>query len=236
MRTLKYFLVVTVAGLSTLFYSLAYANLLVNGSFEDPPVAVQKGFHGGTSFSGWNVSGIQSAIMNNNVGPSWTLAAIWPQAQDGSQYLYLNDWGNTNTSISQSVNLDGGTYSFSFYLNGLVNGLGTTFDYSPSVILDLSGPGGVLLATTVYGIDNRTWTAFDFDFSVATSGIYSLTFTAPSTPVLPVGQNYNFIALDHVELIASPVPEPETYAMMLAGLCLLGVMARRRKDLQQKKC
>ncbi len=31
----------------------------------------------------------------------------------------------------------------------------------------------------------------------------------------------------------SPVPEPESYAMMLVGLCLLGVMARRRKALQQ---
>ena len=31
-------------------------------------------------------------------------------------------------------------------------------------------------------------------------------------------------------LVAAPVPEPETYAMMLAGLGLLGVVARRRKQ------
>ncbi len=30
--------------------------------------------------------------------------------------------------------------------------------------------------------------------------------------------------------VAAPIPEPETYAMMLAGLGLLGVMARRRKQ------
>ena len=31
--------------------------------------------------------------------------------------------------------------------------------------------------------------------------------------------------------VMAPVPEPETYAMMLAGLGLLGVMARRRKQI-----
>ena len=30
-------------------------------------------------------------------------------------------------------------------------------------------------------------------------------------------------------MITAAVPEPETYAMMLAGLGLLGVAARRRK-------
>lgn len=33
--------------------------------------------------------------------------------------------------------------------------------------------------------------------------------------------------------IASPVPEPETYAMILAGLALIGVTARRRRQDQQ---
>ena len=31
----------------------------------------------------------------------------------------------------------------------------------------------------------------------------------------------------------SPVPEPETYAMLLAGLCLIGFMARRREDFNE---
>jgi hypothetical protein len=35
------------------------------------------------------------------------------------------------------------------------------------------------------------------------------------------------------ELTISPVPEPETYAMMLAGLGLLGLAARRRKQISK---
>lgn len=36
--------------------------------------------------------------------------------------------------------------------------------------------------------------------------------------------------IDFLDTPAAPVPEPETYAMMLAGLGLLGVVARRRKQ------
>jgi hypothetical protein len=32
--------------------------------------------------------------------------------------------------------------------------------------------------------------------------------------------------------VSVPIPEPETYAMLLAGLGLLGVVARRRKQQQ----
>jgi hypothetical protein len=38
--------------------------------------------------------------------------------------------------------------------------------------------------------------------------------------------------LDNVNLQANVVPEPETYAMLLAGLGLLGFMARRRKEVR----
>ena len=39
-----------------------------------------------------------------------------------------------------------------------------------------------------------------------------------------VDQNYR------IEMVTAPIPEPETYALMLAGLGLVGFMARRRKQ------
>ena len=33
-----------------------------------------------------------------------------------------------------------------------------------------------------------------------------------------------------IELVTAPIPEPETYALMLAGLGVVGFMARRRKQ------
>jgi hypothetical protein len=45
----------------------------------------------------------------------------------------------------------------------------------------------------------------------------------------PYSDNLGGISLS-VNSVAAPVPEPETYAMMLAGLGLLGVFARRKKQ------
>ena len=55
---------------------------------------------------------------------------------------------------------------------------------------------------------------------------------------ISIFEENDLIRLDHIKLksdnkympITSPVPEPETYAMMLAGLALIGLTARRRKE------
>lgn len=36
------------------------------------------------------------------------------------------------------------------------------------------------------------------------------------------------MGINNIKLTITPVPEPETYAMMLIGLGLLGVVARRK--------
>lgn len=104
---------------------------------------------------------------------------------------------------------------------------------------------GLTLLRDLTGTLPVTWTHFDvslnasgawrvgntFSGAIATdaqilavlTGLDALWINAEHfTPVKEV------IALDNV-VLAAPVPEPETYAMMLAGLGVLGAAARRRK-------
>jgi hypothetical protein len=66
---------------------------------------------------------------------------------------------------------------------------------------------------------------------------WSLTFSSRQDPFLgtpPVALNVQSLTKDGVTSAwytpTSPVPEPETYAMLLAGLGLMGFVARRRRN------
>ena len=60
-----------------------------------------------------------------------------------------------------------------------------------------------------------------------------ITYTGPSGNFpfeLVYGECCGGPAVLQVDLPLNPIPEPETYAMLLAGLGILGFMARRRKE------
>ena len=61
-------------------------------------------------------------------------------------------------------------------------------------------------------------------YSLNTGDVYRLYF---GSTVLPPTFS-NSLTVDNVT-VAAVVPEPETYAMMLAGLGALGMMSRRRR-------
>ncbi len=126
-------------------------------------------------------------------------------ARSGS-FAALNNYGG----IGEVTKAGGGTFSFeSLWLRSWQ---GTT---SSGII---SGWLNGVQVGSVGGVRTTTWAQFTGNFA--------------SIDTLRIDFG-NFFLLDDISLNSaniSPVPEPETYAMLLAGLGLMGGMARRRKQ------
>lgn len=69
---------------------------------------------------------------------------------------------------------------------------------------------------------------FDADSALITPGTASGFYVNLHNALYPAGAIRG--ELKHVGTVSLPVPEPETYALMIAGLGAVGFMARRRKQ------
>lgn len=118
------------------------------------------------------------------------------------------------------VNIDP---EITFHWNSPVNVTSVTFYFD-----DSNGAGGVSAPSSV-DVNGTNFPIADpvgsAPFSFVASG---LSFTGNDLAVT-IHRNNAWVFLSEVQFNVSPVPEPETYAMLLAGLGLLGFTARRKK-------
>lgn len=186
----------------------AATNLVVNGSFEQ--VSATNFQNSGTwgtypSITGW-IGGPNIEVRDNVAGA----------AQDGSNFVELDT--NANSSMFQVVNASG-WYNFSFWYSarpGVAAGSNTL----GFVFGSLSGQ---VLGNTAGAPSGNVWQ--HYSTTVQVFGPTPLIFYAAGRSDSVGG------SLDNVSVsVATSVPEPESYAMMLAGLGLMGAIARRRKS------
>ena len=111
----------------------------------------------------------------------------------------------TSAVSLEQPNLDGS--GFDYFIEGGSFGL-----YSDA---DGDGMGGTLISQTTFGGDSTSLSA---DGIAAGSYYWAVAGNASGD----LGGIYNFTTN------TAPIPEPETYALMLAGLGLLGFVGKRR--------
>jgi hypothetical protein len=201
---------------------------VVNGSFETP--AVTPGTFtlfsaGGSGFSGWGVvgpSGTNVAIVSGTFAQN----GVTFEAQAGNQWLDLTgDNSNSSEGVSQTVATTAGhLYEVTFYVGNTTGG--GIFGSSSTVRLSVNGVAALSAVNSMVNATGLSWQQFTYDF---TAGGASTTLAFVNGD--PASDNSN--GLDNVALVdrgIAAVPEPDTYALMLAGLAALGVGVRRRRD------
>lgn len=185
----------------------AAIELVSNGSFEsiDGHTTLASGqWNIYNNITGWSGIGHGIEVRNNVAGTAF----------DGKYFVELDT--TANSAMQQSIATAAGkNYTLSF-----------AFENRPGVALKSEGIevfwNGV--SQGVYN-DSTNWKTVTLNVK-GIAGNSLLKFAAVGT-----SDSYG-TSLDKVSLVAAPVPEPETYAMLLAGLAMVGVVVRRRKAAQ----
>lgn len=173
--------------------------------------AIDEGTHDYTSI--WQATG---------GNPGGYLQGNEPAAYGGDGYFnapasWLGNWSA----------YAGGTISYDIKV---ISGSSVFFD--PDVIIS-NGSNSVSWATTVSPYNpSRNWVHYEVALTTANFGANLASVLSNVTRLQIRGEWINGTeqeGFDNVMLTAA-IPEPQTYAMLLAGLGLLGFAARRRKQ------
>lgn len=210
----------------------AAAAAFTNGSFEQPAGVVTLAMHAGSTFlPGWTVvdatPGGDDDVQYTSNGAFGGLGVV---ASDGAYFLDLTGNVGRGKGVASSL-IDvvvGQTYRVAFDVGAFfVRGQGSYGNATVDLLVNDVAAGSFTntLGLTTPGSD---WERFSYEFTAtgATAKLTFLSSTALTSSNLGVGLDK--VTFDRV-VTAPGVPEPSTWALLLAGFGGAGAMLRARR-------
>ncbi len=224
-------------------------NLIANGSFELDAAVIQSP----DPITGWTASefGIVGAVVVNSGTVSPVSGATTPGANSGNYYALLDLAAPSHLALSQTFSvgarpLQAATLSYSWFASYLgdpaIGGDRTSLDSTSNddvftVRVDILKSGAAAFSTDAADLlFTSTWTAaadqLPSGWTVFSAALPAGALTAGQDYTLRFASASNrgplFGGIDDVSLNVTAVPEPESWALILAGLGLVAGVARHR--------
>lgn len=195
----------------------ATTNGFSNGGFEDGPGAT-------TAAKNWLAGGNTAYTLSSDAHTGKYSASLAVPNGFGASVIFQN-------SVEQGglpPLTAGDTPSFSFWTKGDQSVTGDTL----YALRFLDGTGNILANTgNVKFVPTATWTQITLASPLTVPNGAVAAFLEISAGVGPILENRpHGVLIDDVYLGVAAIPEPSTYALMLAGLAGVGVLAKRRRQ------
>ena len=207
---------VLVAAALFAFSAQAETNLILNGGFETAGPAGYAAFQSQYAVT----SAYYEGSINIGSDPR-ALHSYWSSfaPESGNGMLIINGALDTSKAFwSQTLNLSAGNYVFSA-------SAASSYPAAPANLRAVAIVNGVShnLGNLQLGSTTGQWSSFGGNLALSNNTTVSIKLFDQ----VPNGGGNDFV-VDNITL-TSPVPEPESWAMMLAGIGLLGALARRKR-------
>jgi hypothetical protein len=191
----------------------AAGNLFTDGSFES--IAQANGtWNTYTSVPGWTVTTASGSSTSNGLEVRNNVAGT---AQDGHNFIELD--GYENDKIKQSFTTTiGKDYEISFWFADRAGVAAGSEGFLATVV---SGSSASAAGFGAAGDNGTAWHLITMDFTAeSTTSVFSIKATGTSD-----GYGTSF---DNFQ--ATAVPEPASLGLFAAGMAVLGLTARRRRQ------
>jgi hypothetical protein len=216
---------------STVGAPAAAANLLTNGSFENPVLSTLStniAFYtnGNTAITGWTVD-MRPGSTSSYVQLTNNYQFGGLNASDGIQYLDLT--GITGRGAGVLSNAVATSSSLDYVVSFDVGALFYTGSYGTATVdLLINGALAGSFTTQPPSTTGFNWQRYSYAFSGSGSPVRIGLYASFSQASSDLGVGLDNVVLEGRDRQGPAVPEPSTWAMMIGGLALAGMALRRR--------